>query len=419
MPEWTPADAMRDMLRTLNTVQPSIRFEPIPELPAWDEPVTITPPPRPQRNHNQCSDCGESLGWDYYHGGNNERYCVRCYRRMPSCTNCGAHNANVEDLNTDPDERLCPSCLRNYARECALCGQRTANQFYFAPEETTHVCVRCARDLPRCPECDRRMAPDAPRDRQCGECARNYVRRRVYDYTYKPRPIFHGRGPTYLGWELEVSTPWTANAITAMDLAHTHEDLFYPKYDSSIVGGGFELVTHPMSYSWAMSRFPWDLLPQLAELDCSGEGNGLHVHVARQAFSSPAHLYSWLALYYRNASRVETIARRRSYEWAPFNPDDRVRMKSYAKQEMSADRHRAINTENRDTLEVRVFASSLVPEQVQAALGLVHASVAYTRQLTSHDVAVNRGWDWGPFMDWCAQRNRYAPLTSEWERLGR
>lgn len=33
--------------------------------------------------------------------------------------------------------------------------------------------------------------------------------------------------------------------------------------DSSI-GNGFEIVTHPMSYQWAMATFPWPMLTRLA-----------------------------------------------------------------------------------------------------------------------------------------------------------
>jgi hypothetical protein len=45
------------------------------------------------------------------------------------------------------------------------------------------------------------------------------------------------------------------------------------------------------------------------------------------------------------------------------------------------DRHVAVNTENSETLEVRVFKGSLMPERVLGCIEFVHSGVEYTRNL--------------------------------------
>lgn len=273
--------------------------------------------------------------------------------------------------------------------------------------------------------------------------------RPILNYSYKPTPEFRGRGPLYLGFELEISAadlwPDARHAQTQLG------DLAYLKEDCSIRGSGFELVTHPMSYDWALANFPWDLLTELRERGCSGEGNGLHVHVSRKAFTprslthrgreyhSPTHAYRWLKFMYRNQPEVVKLARRESDQWATFGDEERQHIAKFAKgqnywqaqgeyydswegrwrtgwQTRHPRRYSAVNVTNDDTFEVRVFASSLNPTEVQASLGLVAASVEYTKGITAHDVLKNNAWSWGSFAKFVNDDARFAPLYQEMEK---
>ncbi|MBY8863549.1 hypothetical protein K7711_44270 [Nocardia sp. CA2R105] len=239
----------------------------------------------------------------------------------------------------------------------------------------------------------------------------------MHDYYYKPAPRFHGRGPVFLGFELEIKTP--PRVLSAcVDLALDQlGGLGYLKEDSSI-GCGFELVTHPMDYTYAFERFPWSLLPALA-----GEGAytdrhvGLHVHVSRAGFCSPVHAYRWFKLLYRNQARATVLARRDPSSWASFDLRARSHTADIVKGDRGFGRFQAINAEPEHTYEVRIFASSLRPQQVQAALGFVDATVEYTRTLTSGDIARRRGWEWTAFTAWLRTRPDYAPLLIELEDL--
>jgi len=244
----------------------------------------------------------------------------------------------------------------------------------------------------------------------------------INSYSYKPYPEFHGVGPAFLGAEIEISAPGHGFNQAARIAADGLGSLGYLKEDSSI-SLGFEMVTHPMTYAYAMDNFPWPMLRELHDLGCRAtEETGIHVHVSRAGFASPCHVYRWMKFVYRNAREVQAIARRRSRDWAPFDASTRQQQKHYAKNDRDpyggsvyCPRYSAINSQNAETFEVRVFASSLNEHEIKAALALVAATVEYTAHLSAHDILRNDGWTWSAFMQWLP--NKYAPLRSEAARL--
>lgn len=298
---------------------------------------------------------------------------------------------------TSDGSLVCHGCLPAWYWSCPACSSWTLDG---------SVCGNgCHPETCDCADCGPGSCYEAGCEDECGGL--------VHSYTYKPPPLCRGRGPLFLGVELEVETPpgrWEQCAELALaQLA----GLGYLKRDSSI-GCGFELVTHPMSYPWAIANFPWELLPQLARAGCATTPaeTGLHVHVSRAGFDSPAHVYRWMMLVHRNQIPVVALARRCSPQWAAFTDADRRAAKDHAKGASGGYRFRAINTCNRDTFELRIFAASLDIGTVQAALAFTTASVEYTRALTVPDVVAG-GWTWARFTRWAADRNDYQPLIDQ------
>ena len=174
-------------------------------------------------------------------------------------------------------------------------------------------------------------------------------------------------------------------------------------------------------------------LDTLADEGCrTHEGVGLHVHVSREAFDGECHLYRWMKFVYRNEQSISVLARRNSPEWASFHNDHRRAIKHMIKVEdmrrgydrnghylpgAATARYQAINPLNLRTLEVRVFASSLRPSEVKAALAFVAATVEYTRELDANKIIQARGWAWSSFVDWLRQHDAYRPLLDELETL--
>ncbi|MFE7802875.1 hypothetical protein [Nocardia sp. NPDC057440] len=100
-----------------------------------------------------------------------------------------------------------------------------------------------------------------------------------------------------------------------------------------------------------------------------------------------------------------------------ISPRARSQARDFAKGERRTARHEAINVCPEQTFELRIFASSLHPQQVQAALAFAAGSVEYTRHLTAADIARRRGWDWTAFTTWLRGRPDYSPLLAELEAL--
>lgn len=336
------------------------------------------------------------------------RVCRGCAAGLVECVSCRA--LTDPGLRTDTGESACSRCAAVFFDICFGCGRfATATRYVSGGHR---VCSLCAEGYEACAGCGTLRRPG----RGCEPCRRGPD---VWNYSYKPDPIFHGEGPLFLGLELEIIVPERHYTDCVTTATQALRGLGYLKQDSSIRPTGFELVTHPMSYTYAVEQFPWSLLEDLAARGCETDSSvGLHVHASRAGFDSPAHIYRWLKLLYRNESAVTTLARRRSH-YAPFDRLARAKARETAKSHQHAlglDRYQAINVYPRHTLELRVFASSLDRQCVQAALAFTAASIDYTRGLRVAQVRAG-AWQWSRFAAWVATRPDYAPLAAEMEDL--
>lgn len=284
---------------------------------------------------------------------------------------------------------------------------------------------------------------------------RGYSDSLIHDWSYvPPRFIYHGNGPTFLGLELELETDDLYRA------AHVAQDalgdFIYLKEDGSL-SSGFEIVTHPASYVHSLDTYrqKWvSLCDELRSFCFTRQGTGIHVHISKTAFYrkdgdvtgsrcalcrlrldrgwevsyvdnlrckncllDANHVYRWLKFWHRNRIVITRIARRESYDWAPWNRHARMMAKDIAKGVMGElGRYQAINTTNPDTFEVRVFRSSLRGSRVFAALGLVDATAEYTRELSAHDIVSHGAWGFRQFTEWLSDRRQnYADLIGEIE----
>ncbi|MEA5367234.1 hypothetical protein VA596_47440 [Amycolatopsis sp., V23-08] len=418
----------------------------------------------------RCGDCGTATTTPF-HLSPTLAVCDDCVRARHRCSGCG----QITDVTsvTDNDGRICDYCeraeryhtcdqcdilirdgylCRTHAIDeadesftCTRCSSLVPLRLYepFYATDDRQLCPNCLGGFDLCDHCDH--YDDALRSTEtgrdlCDDCASqlDYTECGVcttlidggtycedhrtdddldglHDYGYKPNPVFHGIGPRYLGFELEVNVPPGYLSDRINDTVDTLNGLGYLKEDCSI-DHGFELVTHPMAYRWALDSFPWHLLETLDLAGCSGDDLGLHVHISRAAFAGPCHVFRWMKFVYRNADDVQTLARRSS-SYAAFRDSERNHIKDACKGNYYGDRSSAINPQPKHTLELRVFASSLDIQHVQAALAFADASVAYTRDLTIPDITQAGGWTWSAFTQWLLTRPQYAPLTAELENL--
>jgi hypothetical protein len=251
----------------------------------------------------------------------------------------------------------------------------------------------------------------------CDECGQEYwgddghycpdqeVSHLINSYSYKPRPYFFGTASYHMGFELEVESDGNSIRDAAEVVSNALGERIYLKEDGSL-SQGFEIVTHPHSLDEYQQHFDWDALKSLRRMGFRSWDTstcGLHVHVSRSAFGNPntrrdivkvqAHELRFMKLIYDNDRQISRLAGRKS-TYATFQDKGHLVEKvKYGHQENG--RYAAINSENSETLEVRVFRGSLKPERVLMALELVQCSVEYTRGL--HVNASNKALSWMMF----------------------
>jgi hypothetical protein len=195
-------------------------------------------------------------------------------------------------------------------------------------------------------------------------------------------------------------------------------DLAYLKHDGSL-NSGFEIVTHPMSHDF-FKHEAGDFFAVLEALRTQSgirvkswdtRTCGLHIHISRTGFNGGAHMHRFLNLVYSNPEFYSTLAGRTSDQWAKFTD---IYQREYARnaegeriyhddgtgyeittkrtfmhkldRNRNSDRYSAVNTNNRETLEMRIFRGTVNGDTIKAQLDLAHASVEYTRTLTVQDI---------------------------------
>lgn len=354
----------------------------------------------------QCSICSvESVEDDFvHHSSEDTLLCNECLQVCNRCDDFGDINDSFYAID---NEMWCESCTENHASWCGSCEEYSAETCYYISDRSDNWCQRCTEDYATwCEWCD-----EYNRD-GCDSCddsddVDNDGERLVHDYSYHPDPIFHStedNARLFFGMEIEVeavgnrkdSAQYTYNRL------EVENSLAYLKNDSSL-NNGFEIVTHPMTYDFFTNQADefWLTLDELKNKyglkSWSTRTCGLHIHISRSGFSGGAHMHRFLNLVYSNQEFYEAMAGRSSSNWAKFddatkyNPDKNSWGKSFAHKlgdptQTSSERYSAVNTNNRHTLEMRIWRGSINSSNVRGALGLAHASVEYTRTMTLQEV---------------------------------
>ena len=361
-----------------------------------------------------------------------EWYCWGCATQCERC-NDGVRN---DDTHTVDNEDWCEYCYENHSYYCESCSSSSS-------ESTTYVgdnpyCESCFSDeCYYCDDCDESYHNDYPCDcRESdsveGKCCRAYRSSgTIHDYSCKPAPIFKGasKHKMYLGFELETEMPRvdSASSFASSALLGTA----YLKHDGSI-SNGFEIVTHPHTHQEYRdnSATLWNTIEKLREYyearSWDTETCGLHIHLSRDGFSSGAHLHRFIAFVYHNAPHMMKFAGRKS-RFARFNdvytfdeydrPVFSIKHKVGNPDRHSTERYSAVNTQNKNTIELRFFRGTMKTSGVLSALDLAQAMVEYTRELRLDDVKLGAlSWEW--FADYVVSNNGlYPDLYSRLDKI--
>lgn len=358
--------------------------------------------------------------------------CPHCYNWFPRY-----------ELNTTSDyEYVCDSCLELYYFTCSECEENRPNRDLSLEDDYgTRICSHCDYEYCVCEECGRVINDDSVfwhNDRAlCEEC---YMDRDtpINEWNYKPCFDFYSEDeeecPTlYMGVELEVDYGEDPEWL-AQKLSEQHSEI-YCKHDGSL-SEGVEIVSHPCTLRYHTNSLDWPaIMDEASEQGFKSHDTstcGLHVHVNREYFGynkeqQDLNIAKVILLVNRFwDSHIVPFSRRNICslaQWAKKNEvglifaheteqqkKDKVISKTY-----NRGRYVAVNLQNRNTIEFRIFRGTLKYSTFIATLQFVDTLCRYACTISIDEIdnvrweSIFAGRDYDELREYLEKRTEFNP----------
>jgi hypothetical protein len=302
---------------------------------------------------------------------------------------------------------VCKQCFTKKAVTCCICenpffwsGSRVSG-FYNRDDTAHHFCNTCLEErLGTCTLCQNTMEKEKGKVDKvtnafyCLACWEKETGGRQ-------RPRYLGNGKLYFGAEIEVEAPENLDRIPYYErLAKDGEGRLIIKGDGSL-NYGIEIVTHPFSFEWALQNSDkfdhiWKLRDEGFK---AGETSscGLHVHMTRSAFTS-LHLYKFLKFMMAEERRnyMVTVSQRQGVSYYAnferYQTNDKnlesiaLTMARNHTQGYCHERYSAVNLNNRNTIELRLFKGTLNPRTFWKTIEFCHSAYMFTKEISMQEL---------------------------------
>ena len=191
----------------------------------------------------------------------------------------------------------------------------------------------------------------------------------------------------FYGMELEIETNHRATLELIGDIQGIeHGEFFRCKSDGSL-SNGFEIVCPPATFGYHQESTAWPALFEKLDgnidLTHTRRNAGLHIHVSRDSIS-PLVLGKFVNFINktRNATFINKIAGRQATEYSRRAEGIKISdaAKGLTNSFASGNRYTAVNTNNFNTVEVRIFTAPLKVELLWANLEFVKALLDFENQ---------------------------------------
>lgn len=319
-----------------------------------------------------CKCCGELLDEDKFSLG--QDVCDKCFEeKYATCKHCGK-SFEKGTMHSHDGELYCNTCWDECNKPCANCGVRVFGEV--------------------------KKYPDGGGSHYCPKCFDKKLEKPIQNYSFKPDPEFHGDDKLQFGVELEVQCDDNTDngdvAKKVRDNSGGIHGLFYMKSDGSI-GYGFEMVSHPFSHQWMIDNkdFFRDHLKLMRDLKCKSSEQGvtscgMHIHVSKDAWKD-TQLLKLMKLFYGSEDAMANFSRRKRSkldQWASLTPDsitsrfkDPRAMKKLVKEKKSGSIERAALHFTQNTMEFRLFNSTLDPDTFMSNVEIIKAMFDFTSEV--------------------------------------
>ena len=307
-----------------------------------------------------CSVCGITLSEETTKEFDGQIMCEHCFdERTTTCDNCGERIWR-DSAEGDSSYTLCLHCYEYSYTSCEGCGRLIHNE---------DALYEDGEDYPYCRECFEKLNNNS-----------------IKNYSYKPEPIFYGSGDLFYGVELEIDKGGedNLNAQKLIDIANESTERIYCKHDGSI-NNGFEIVTHPMSLDYHINNMNWlDIFEKAVQMDYRSHNTstcGLHIHCSRSAFGKDyaeqertiGRLVFFVEKHWNELVKFSRRTPENLNHWAAkYATISSTTEETYKKaKDKRMGRYVAVNLENYNTIEFRLFRGTLRYKTFIATLQLV------------------------------------------------
>ena len=349
---------------------------------------------------------------------------------LEKCSDCGEWYSSYDvEFVESIGACVCDECLRysgNYFK-CDCCEEWYGNNDLWQEDDRIAICDNCSRHYYVCADCDCIVYEDDVYwvDDDCPHCESCYYDNHNHDddddeggdinsWNYRPSFRFYPDmtpvvGQLYMGVEREVDGGNGPREL-ASELVDYRE--IYCKHDGSL-NCGVEIISHPCTLDYHTNKLPWEEIENLA-LGRNFKSHdtstcGLHVHVNRSFFGDnrdeqDLNIAKVILIVNRFwDSHIVPFTRRQTSninQWAKKNEvgtiydGDAVAAKRRKTIDGSSrmGRYVAVNLQNYETIEFRIFRGTLKHSTFIATLQFVDTLCRFVKSISIDDVD-NLTWE--------------------------
>lgn len=338
-----------------------------------------------KKEYSMCQHCAQFVHVDMM---KNQHCCQSCYSTRKKCCSCNEEifYNNIKKFKT---KYYCHRCYTSKIKMCNGCN----NSFYISQMKVIvnsgYYCKECYDSKYfTCENCKLTFEKNRKSDivdTCCKHCIPENI---LLRYGYKPT-VYHFKKTrrndnVFMGIELEITGARNnENLINVIQDYTNHKD-FYFKFDASIVGYGFEIVSHPYTLDYHLQNAKWkDLYKTLNHYGINKTDNcGLHVHFNRDIFDQ------------RSLSAIDCFVNMnfelmKKFGGRNFNQYCQAK-KTSAQWGIDSEhcRYNAVNLTNDKTVELRFCESASNYEDFVNRIKFLHSIVNFVikRKITANDI---------------------------------
>jgi len=368
----------------------------------------------------QCRNCGKM------HGDVGSSYCIECVGRLSNCDGCGKMHHQMYSFSVDGEHMtLCPSC-RSKAQDCTSCGQKSFSlgavkdilggltkvcksciakklcskclTFKNNLVGATGLCSTCNNALNSSCDCGSTTGTQVNTS-HCRECSADYASKVDYSSRFSPLQFHYTSKDLktgdniFLGFELELGYNEQRSDNQHLCKVYRYSKMpvnyLMAKPDGSLDVHGWEWVTAPQTLNYFNKMKKDDKIKWLFMDMFEDESCGVHVHVARTAIRNKMHEYKLVAFVDNNEKLINEIAGR---EYSSYQCKVEKKPSALILQGGNEERYSRVNLQNRATIELRMYASTVSEYRLSTYLENAHSMVVYTKDASGSEIKGSKGY---------------------------